>query len=116
MPYSKAAPLPDSLSNEEWSNSGVGAISEPADAEIANDGHAEAAGVSDSQSYVVFFLCDYLFVIVVFPVFKTALARLMGLCCCRVRINCWCRLIKICLKSREFHFISILFGIYTLCL
>ena len=56
--------MPASLSAEEWSNSDAGAVIEPADTETAINIHADAAEVSDSQSYVncfffYFFVCHH---------------------------------------------------------
>ena len=81
--------MPDSLSAEEWSNSEAGAVIEPADTETAINVDADAAEVSDSQSYVNLHLCFFLFVIVLFSVFKTAIPMSPRmLCYCLVRIHC----------------------------
>lgn len=78
--YSKPTPLPDSLSNEDWSNSEAGAVAEPADMEAVIDVQAHCAEVSDSRSYVILHLCFFFIVDVGFPVFKPAiLAILMSL-------------------------------------
>ena len=64
--YSKPTPFPDTLSNEEWSNSGKGAVAEPADVETVDVDQAGVAEVSDSQSFVVLHFAFTCFSLLVF--------------------------------------------------